>query len=56
MDVLALAARGLSDGEIAGRLVLSESTVRVHLHHIIEKLGAADRAEAIAWYERNRAL
>jgi DNA-binding NarL/FixJ family response regulator len=56
MDVLALAASGLSDGEIAGRLVLSESTVRVHLHHIIEKLGAADRAEAIAWYERNRAL
>jgi DNA-binding NarL/FixJ family response regulator len=54
MGVLALAAGGLSDGQIAGRLVLSESTVRVHLHHIIEKLGAADRAEAIAWYMRNR--
>jgi DNA-binding NarL/FixJ family response regulator len=32
--------------------VLSESTVRVHLHHIIDRLHVADRAGAIAWYER----
>ena len=52
LDVLALAAGGLSDTQIAGRLVLSESTVRVHFHHIIEKLGVADRTAAIAWYEQ----
>ncbi len=54
LDVLALAAGGLSDAEIAGRLVLSESTVRVHFHHIIEKLGVADRAAAIVWYDQHR--
>jgi DNA-binding NarL/FixJ family response regulator len=54
LDVLALAAGGLSDTQIAGRLVLSESTVRVHFHHIIEKLGVADRTAAIAWYEQQR--
>jgi DNA-binding NarL/FixJ family response regulator len=54
LDVLALAAGGLSDTQIAGRLVLSESTVRVHFHHIIEKLGVADRTAAIAWYEQHR--
>ena len=54
-DVLALAAGGLSDAQIAARLVLSESTVRVHFHHIIEKLGVADRAAAIAWYDQSHA-
>jgi DNA-binding NarL/FixJ family response regulator len=54
LDVLSLAAGGLSDAQIAGRLVLSESTVRVHFHHIIEKLGVADRTAAIAWYEQKR--
>lgn len=50
LDVLALAADGLADEQIAARLVLSSSTVRVHLHHIIQKLGVADRGAAIAWY------
>ncbi len=53
-EVLMLAAGGLSDAQIADRLVLSESTVRVHLHHVIEKLGVADRAEAVAWYMSRR--
>jgi DNA-binding NarL/FixJ family response regulator len=52
LDVLTLAAGGLTDAQIAARLVLSESTVRVHMHHIIDKLHVADRAGAIAWYER----
>lgn len=54
LNVLALAAGGLSDEQIADRLVLSGSTVRVHLHHIIQKLGVADRAAAIAWYAQHR--
>jgi DNA-binding NarL/FixJ family response regulator len=54
LDVLSLAAGGLSDAQIAGRLILSESTVRVHFHHIIEKLGVTDRAAAITWYEQSR--
>jgi len=54
LNVLALAAGGLSDEQIADRLVLSSSTVRVHLHHIIQKLGVSDRAAAIAWYARRR--
>jgi two-component system NarL family response regulator len=53
-DVLALAAAGLNDTQIAHRLVLSETTVRVHLHNIIDKLGLPDRAAAIAWFERHR--
>lgn len=54
LNVLALAAGGLSDDQIADRLVLSSSTVRVHLHHIIQKLGVPDRAAAIAWYAQHR--
>jgi DNA-binding NarL/FixJ family response regulator len=53
-DVLALTAAGLSDAQIAHRLVLSETTVRVHLHNIMEKLGLPDRAAAIAWFARRR--
>lgn len=50
LKVLALAASGLTDEEIAARLVLTASTVRVHLHNIIQKLGVSDRSAAIAWF------
>lgn len=50
LDVLALAAGGLSDAEIGARLALSASTVRVHLHNVVEKLHVRDRDQAIAWY------
>jgi len=50
LDVLALAATGLTDAEIAARLALSGTTVRVHLHNAVAKLRVHDRGQAIAWY------
>ena len=47
-QVLALVAQGLSNKEIAVRLVLSPYTVRFHISEILEKIGASTRAEAAA--------
>lgn len=46
LEVLRLLARGQTNREIAGELVLSPGTVRVHVQHIISKLGVSDRTEA----------
>lgn len=46
-QVLSLLADGLGTGEIAGRLYLSESTAKTHITHIYQKLGAANRAQAL---------
>ncbi|HET6561316.1 MAG TPA: response regulator transcription factor [Marmoricola sp.] len=46
-EVLDLVAAGLSNAQIAGRLFLSQKTVRNHVHAVLSKLQAADRAEAI---------
>jgi DNA-binding NarL/FixJ family response regulator len=46
-DVLVLLADGLSAAEIGGRLHLSESTVKSHVAHLYQKLGAANRAQAL---------
>jgi len=45
-EVLKLVADGLSNKEVAGRLFISEVTVKVHLRHIYEKLGVRNRMEA----------
>ena len=45
-EVLALLARGLTNKEIAERLILSPATVRVYVSHILSKLGASNRTEA----------
>jgi two-component system nitrate/nitrite response regulator NarL len=47
-EVLVLIAGGLSAPEIGRRLTIGTATVKTHLSHIYERLGAADRAEAVA--------
>jgi PAS domain S-box-containing protein len=48
MEVLRLAAGGLSGPEIAERLVISPATVKTHFQNIYEKLGVSDRVTAVA--------
>jgi DNA-binding NarL/FixJ family response regulator len=47
MDVLSHVAGGNRNREIAERLYISEETVKVHIKHIMEKLGASDRLHAM---------
>lgn len=47
-EVLALVAKGTSNREIAAGLFISEATVKTHLTHVFAKLGAKDRAAAVA--------
>ncbi|HEX4107739.1 MAG TPA: LuxR C-terminal-related transcriptional regulator [Solirubrobacteraceae bacterium] len=47
-DVLALMVEGATNGQIAERLVIAEGTVKSHVKHILRKLRASNRAEAIS--------
>ncbi|MEV6288753.1 response regulator transcription factor [Kribbella sp. NPDC051770] len=48
LEVLALVARGTTNREVADHLFVTEATVKTHLIHIYAKLGAKDRAAAVA--------
>jgi LuxR family transcriptional regulator, maltose regulon positive regulatory protein len=47
-EVLELVSQGLSNRQIARTLWIAESTVKVHIHHVLEKLGVRSRTEAAA--------
>lgn len=46
IDVLRLVVEGMSNQEIAGKLVLSVETIKTHMRHIMEKLAVTDRTQA----------
>ncbi len=54
--VLALMIEGLNNTQIAGRLVVSPSTIKTHVSHILSKLGVASRTEAVALAMRHKLI
>lgn len=48
LEVLRCLARGLTTGQIASELYISENTVKTHVRHILEKMEVSNRAEAVA--------
>jgi len=48
LDILVELARGNTDREIAAKFVLSEGTVKTHIRHVLKKLGARNRTQAVA--------
>jgi predicted ATPase/DNA-binding NarL/FixJ family response regulator len=55
-EVARLIAEGLSNKEIAARLVISDRTVATHVGHILDKLGFNSRAQVATWVASSRAV
>jgi DNA-binding NarL/FixJ family response regulator len=53
VDVVRLVADGLSNQQIARRLVVSEATVKTHLNHVLSKLNVDGRPGLVAWAWRH---
>jgi predicted ATPase/DNA-binding CsgD family transcriptional regulator len=53
-EVAALVAEGLTNREIAGRLVISQRTAESHIEHILGKLGFTNRAQIATWIAGRR--
>jgi two-component system NarL family response regulator len=47
LEILQLMSQGKTNGEIAASLIITEGTVKVHVHNILEKLGVNDRTAAV---------
>ncbi len=52
-EIVTLVAEGLSNQEIAARLVISPATARTHVSRSMTKLGARDRAQLVVWAYRS---
>jgi DNA-binding NarL/FixJ family response regulator len=53
VEILGLVAQGLTNGEIAGRLFLSNHTIKTHINRIFAKTSSRDRVAAIAYAQRH---
>jgi DNA-binding NarL/FixJ family response regulator len=53
VEILSLVAEGLTNIAIAGRLIISEATVEGHVDHIMRKIGAYGRAQAVSYAHRH---
>jgi DNA-binding NarL/FixJ family response regulator len=54
VEILSLISKGSTNREIAQKLVISENTVKNHIHNILEKLGLKNRREALQYARRFR--
>ncbi len=54
LEIAGLVAEGLSNREIAERLIIAKRTADSHVEHILAKLGFTSRAQIAAWAERRK--